>query len=240
MTEQAPETDDSYIHAEHHYFQRVGWLRAAVLGANDGILSTAGLVIGVASADASPSAILTAGLAGLVAGAMSMAAGEYVSVSSQADLEKADLEVERAALKSHPEAELQELTDIYIARGLDEETAREVARQLHAHDALEAHARDELGMNDTVAARPVQAAFSSAASFSIGALLPLMAALVSPAAWITPVVAIASLIGLAILGALSARAGGASKRKAAARVVFWGVIAMLVTGLIGKLFGTVV
>jgi len=240
MTEQAPETDDSYIHTEHHYFQRVGWLRAAVLGANDGILSTAGLVIGVASADASPSAILTAGLAGLVAGAMSMAAGEYVSVSSQADLEKADLEVERAALKSHPEAELQELTEIYIARGLDEETASKVARQLHAHDALEAHARDELGMNDTVAARPVQAAFSSAASFSIGALLPLMAALVSPAAWITPVVAIASLIGLAILGALSARAGGASKRKAAARVVFWGVIAMLVTGLIGKLFGTVV
>lgn len=240
MTEQAPETDDSYIHVEHHYFQRVGWLRAAVLGANDGILSTAGLVIGVAEAEASTGAILTAGLAGLVAGAMSMAAGEYVSVSSQSDLEKADLEIEREALKSHPEAELQELTEIYMSRGLDEATAREVARQLHAHDALEAHARDELGMSDTVAARPVQAAFSSAGSFSIGALLPVIAAVFAPAGLTTPVVAVTSLIGLALLGALSARAGGASKRKAAARVVFWGVIAMLATGIIGRIFGTVV
>ncbi|MGB2178005.1 MAG: VIT family protein [Hyphomonas sp.] len=240
MAESPPHSDESYIHVEHHYFQRIGWLRAAVLGANDGILSTAGLVIGVASAEASTGAILTAGLAGLVAGAMSMAAGEYVSVSSQADLEKADLEIERAALKSHPDAELEELTGIYINRGLTPETAREVARQLTEHDALEAHARDELGMSDAVAARPVQAAFSSAASFTIGAILPILAALFAPAGLITPVVAVVSLISLAILGALSARAGGASKLKAASRVVFWGVAAMLVTGVIGHLFGTVV
>ncbi|MAU65475.1 VIT family protein [Hyphomonas sp.] len=240
MAESPPHSDESYIHVEHHYFQRIGWLRAAGLGANDGILSTAGLVIGVASAEASTGAILTAGLAGLVAGAMSMAAGEYVSVSSQADLEKADLEIERAALKSHPDAELEELTGIYINRGLTPETAREVARQLTEHDALEAHARDELGMSDAVAARPVQAAFSSAASFTIGAILPILAALFAPAGLITPVVAVVSLISLAILGALSARAGGASKLKAASRVVFWGVAAMLVTGVIGHLFGTVV
>ena len=231
---------DAYIHVEHHYFQRVGWLRAVVLGANDGILSTAGLVIGVAEADASAGAILTAGLAGLVAGAMSMAAGEYVSVSSQADLEKADLAVERAALESHPEAELEELTEIYLNRGLNPETALEVAKQLTAHDALEAHARDELGMNEHVAARPIQAALSSAASFSIGAVIPVLAAVVAPAGTVTPVVAVVSLIGLAILGAASARAGGASKRKAAARVVFWGVAAMVVTGVIGRIFGTFV
>nr|WP_321441670.1 VIT family protein [uncultured Hyphomonas sp.] len=240
MAESPPQSDESYIHVEHHYFQRIGWLRAAVLGANDGILSTAGLVIGVASADASTGAVLTAGLAGLVAGAMSMAAGEYVSVSSQADLEKADLEIERAALKSHPDAELEELTGIYMNRGLTPETAREVARQLTEHDALEAHARDELGMSEAVAARPVQAAFSSAASFTIGAILPILAALFAPVGLITPVVAVVSLISLAILGALSARAGGASKLKAASRVVFWGVAAMLVTGVIGHLFGTVV
>jgi VIT1/CCC1 family predicted Fe2+/Mn2+ transporter len=240
MAESPPHSDESYIHTEHHYFQRVGWLRAAVLGANDGILSTAGLVIGVASAEASTGAILTAGLAGLVAGAMSMAAGEYVSVSSQADLEKADLAVERAALESHPEAELEELTDIYLKRGLTPETAREVARQLTEHDALEAHARDELGMNDAVAARPVQAAFSSATSFTIGAALPIFAAVAAPAGQITPVVAAVSLVSLAVLGALSARAGGASKLRASARVVFWGVAAMVVTGVIGHLFGTVV
>jgi VIT1/CCC1 family predicted Fe2+/Mn2+ transporter len=234
------EPADSYIHVEHHYFQRVGWLRAAVLGANDGILSTASLVIGVASADATPGAILTAGLAGLVAGAMSMAAGEYVSVSSQADLEKADMAIEKAALEDHPEAELEELTDIYLKRGLTPETALEVARQLTAHDALEAHARDELGMNEVVAARPVQAALSSAATFSIGAVLPVLAAVFSPANLLTPVVALVSLLSLAILGALSARAGGASKSKAIVRVVFWGVAAMVVTGIIGKMFGTVV
>ncbi len=240
MAESPPQSDDSYIHTEHHYFQRVGWLRASVLGANDGILSTAGLVIGVASAEASTSAILTAGLAGLVAGAMSMAAGEYVSVSSQADLEKADLAVEKAALESHPEAELEELTDIYMQRGLTPETAREVARQLTEHDALEAHARDELGMSDAVAARPVQAAFSSAASFTVGAVLPILAAVAAPPGQITPVVAAVSLASLAVLGAASARAGGASKLRASARVVFWGVAAMVVTGVIGHLFGTVV
>jgi len=234
------EPADSYIHVEHHYFQRVGWLRAAVLGANDGILSTASLVIGVASPDATPGAILTAGLAGLDAGAMTTAAGEYVSVSSQADLEKADMAIEKAALEDHPEAELEELTDIYLKRGLNPDTALEVARQLTAHDALEAHARDELGMNEVVAARPVQAALSSAATFSIGAVLPVLAAVFSPANLLTPVVAVVSLLSLAILGALSARAGGASKSKAIVRVVFWGVAAMVVTGVIGKLFGTVV
>lgn len=237
MTEPA----NSYIHNEHHYIQRVGWLRAAVLGANDGILSTASLVIGVASADAGPAEILTAGLAGLVAGAMSMAAGEFVSVSSQADVEKTDLEIERTALRENPEAELEELTEIYVNRGLTPETARDVARQLTEHDALGAHARDELGMTEVAAARPIQAAFSSALSFAAGATLPLAAAAAaSPASDITPVVAIVSLISLAFLGALSARAGGASKRRAAARIVFWGVAAMVVTGLIGKLFGTVV
>ena len=236
MTEPA----DSYIHKEHHYIQRIGWLRAAVLGANDGILSTASLVIGVASADASPSAILTAGLAGLVAGAMSMAAGEFVSVSSQADVEKTDLEIEKAALRDHPEAELEELSDIYIQRGLKPETAWEVARQLMDHDALGAHARDELGMTEIATARPIQAAISSALSFSAGAALPLLAAIAAPACCITLVVAVVSLISLAILGTLSARAGGASKLRAAIRIVFWGVAAMLVTGLIGKLFGTVV
>nr|WP_321359017.1 VIT family protein [uncultured Hyphomonas sp.] len=240
MADSPQQSDDSYIHEEHHYIQRIGWLRAAVLGANDGILSTAGLVIGVASSSASTGAVLTAGLAGLVAGAMSMAAGEYVSVSSQADLEKADIEIERAALKSHPDAELQELTDIYKKRGLNEETAREVARQLTEHDALEAHARDELGMNEVVTARPVQAALSSAASFTAGAALPILAAAVAPLGQITPAVAAVSLISLGILGALSARAGGASKLRAASRVVFWGVAAMCVTGVIGHLFGTVV
>jgi VIT1/CCC1 family predicted Fe2+/Mn2+ transporter len=240
MTVPPENPDESYIYTEHHLIRRVGWLRAAVLGANDGILSTAGLLIGVASADASTGTILTAGLAGLVAGAMSMAAGEYVSVSSQADLEKADLETERAALRKHPEAELLELTNIYIARGLTPKTAHEVARQLTEHDALEAHARDELGMSDAVAARPVQAAFSSAASFSVGAILPILAAVSAPVGQITPVVAAVSLASLAILGALSARAGGASKLRAASRVVFWGVAAMVATGVIGHLFGAVV
>ncbi|MCA8901897.1 MAG: VIT family protein [Hyphomonas sp.] len=230
----------SYIHTEHHNIHRVGWLRATVLGANDGIVSTASLVIGVASAEASPSAILTAGLAGLVAGAMSMAAGEFVSVSSQSDVEKADLEIEKAALKHNPEEELEELAMIYRGRGLKPETALEVARQLTAKDALGAHARDELGLTDVGQARPVQAALSSAVSFAAGAVLPLLAALVSPAHLVTPVVAVVSLITLAILGILSARAGGASRTKAVVRVVFWGAAAMLVTGLIGAAFGTVV
>jgi len=199
----------AYIHTEHHNIHRVGWLRAAVLGANDGILSTASLMIGVASADATPASILIAGLAGLVAGAMSMAAGEFVSVSSQADVEKADLEIEKQALKEYPEAELEELAEIYRKRGLRADTAMEVAQQLTANDALEAHARDELGLTEYGTARPIQAAMSSAASFSAGAVLPLIAALASPAGSVTLVVAAVSLIALAILGALSARAGPA-------------------------------
>ena len=225
---------------EHHYSHRIGWLRATVLGANDGILSTASLVIGVASAEASMGAVLTAGLAGLVAGAMSMAAGEYVSVSSQADTEKADLDIERAALRDHPEAELIELAHIYINRGVEKDTAYEVARQLMEKDPLEAHARDELGINEIVTARPVQAAICSAVSFSAGAVLPLLAALFAPMHLITPVVAIVSLLALVLLGMASAKAGGAAKTKAIVRIVFWGAAAMLVTGLIGAAFGTVV
>lgn len=229
-----------YPRGEHHYVHRIGWLRAAVLGANDGILSTASLVIGVASASASSGAILTAGLAGLVAGAMSMAAGEYVSVSSQADTERADIETEKAALKDYPQEELKELSDIYVQRGLDRETADKVARQLTEHDALGAHARDELGMTEFGNARPIQAAWSSAASFSTGAALPLLAAVVSPHEWLTAIVAVVSLLSLATLGALSAQAGGAVKARAVIRVVFWGAAAMLVTGLIGAAFGTIV
>lgn len=231
---------DPYLPKEHHFMHRVGWLRAAVLGANDGILSTASLVIGVASAAASASDILVAGTAGLVAGAMSMAAGEYVSVSSQSDTEKADLETERKALQRFPEEELEELALIYVERGVEPETARAVAEQLSRKDALGAHARDELGMNDVVAARPIQAALSSAASFSIGAVLPLIAAVASPLELITPLVATVSLISLAILGWLSASVGGAGKMRAVIRVVFWGAAAMIVTGLIGAAFGTVV
>lgn len=227
-------------HTEIHYATRTGWLRAAVLGANDGIVSTASLVIGVASASASTGAILTAGVAGLVAGALSMAAGEYVSVSSQADSEKADLEIERKALKEYPKEELAELTEIYIRRGVEPGTAREVARQLTRHDALGAHARDEIGLGEATAAAPLQAAWSSAAAFSTGAALPLGAAALAPAGQITPVVAAASLVSLALLGWLSAKAGGARKLRAMMRVVFWGAVAMIVTGLIGAAFGTVV
>ena len=225
---------------EHHYVHRIGWLRATVLGANDGIVSTASLVIGVAAAAATPSAILVAGVAALVAGAMSMAAGEFVSVSSQSDTERADLETEKAALRDYPEAELQELADIYIKRGVEPATAQAVAQQLMKHDALGAHARDELGMSDMAAARPIQAALSSAASFSAGSALPLAAAALSPHYMITPVVAAVSLASLAILGWMSASAGGASKARAVARVVFWGAAAMIVTGVIGAVFGTVV
>ena len=225
---------------EHHYSHRIGWMRATVLGANDGILSTASLMIGVASADASQSAILTAGLAGLAAGAMSMAAGEYVSVSSQADTEQADLEIEKVALRDHPEAELVELAHIYMNRGVAKDTAYDVARQLMAKDALEAHARDELGINEIVTARPVQAAVSSAVSFSAGAILPLLAGVAAPSGLVTPVVAIVSLLALVLLGILSAKAGGAHKLKAVVRIVFWGTAAMLVTGLIGAAFGTIV
>ena len=230
---------DSGFGREHHFIHRIGWLRAAVLGANDGIVSTASLIVGVASASSSRSSILIAGVAGLVAGAMSMAAGEYVSVSSQADTEKADLEKERKALEESPEAELAELTQIYVNRGVHGELARQVAAQLTAHDGLGTHARDELGISETVSTRPIQAALTSAATFSVGAALPLIAAAIVPVSSTLPVVAVTSLAGLGLLGAVSARAGGAGLAKAAWRVMLWGAIAMAVTAGVGALFGAV-
>jgi VIT1/CCC1 family predicted Fe2+/Mn2+ transporter len=227
-------------HREEHRTDRIGWLRAAVLGANDGILSTASLVVGVAAANAGRNEVLIAGVAGLVAGAMSMAAGEYVSVSSQADTEQADLARERAELATMPASELAELTAIYRARGLDEALARQVATQLMAKDALTAHARDELGISEITIARPVQAALASAATFAAGAALPLLVVLVAPPPSLVYAVAITSLFFLATLGALAARAGGAPIGKAALRVTFWGALAMLLTALVGRLFGTVV
>lgn len=227
-------------HREEHRTDRIGWLRAAVLGANDGILSTASLVVGVAAANAGRNEVLIAGVAGLVAGAMSMAAGEYVSVSSQADTEQADLARERAELATMPASELAELTAIYRARGLDEALARQVATQLMAKDALTAHARDELGISEITIARPVQAALASAATFAAGAALPLLVVLVAPPPSLVYAVAITSLFFLATLGALAARAGGAPIGKAALRVTFWGALAMLLTVLVGRLFGTVV
>lgn len=227
-------------HSEFHRTERIGWLRAAVLGANDGIVSTASLLIGVAAANADRSEVLIAGLAGLVAGAMSMAAGEYVSVYSQADTEKADLERERRELAADDEGERMELAGIYVRRGLEPTLAREVADQLMAHDALGAHARDELGISAELTARPVQAAVFSAVSFSIGAALPLALAVIVDKAWFIPTVATGSLVSLALLGATSARAGGAGVWKGAVRVLFWGAIAMAATAVVGKLFGTVV
>lgn len=224
---------------EHHFIHRIGWLRAAVLGANDGIVSTASLIVGVAAASPERSAILIAGVAGLVAGAMSMAAGEYVSVSSQSDTERADLATEEKALSDSPEAELAELTQIYADRGVDDALAGEVARQLMAHDALAAHARDELGISTTTSARPIQAALTSAATFSIGAGLPLTAAAIAPVSTTIPTVAVVSLLSLGLLGVVSARAGGADTGKAALRVTFWGALAMVVTAGIGALFGAV-
>lgn len=224
-------------HAERHRTQRIGWLRAAVLGANDGIVSTASLIIGVAAADASRGSVVIAGVAGLVAGAMSMAAGEYVSVSSQADTERADLVREREELATEGEAELRELAGIYIDRGLDAALAQKVAEQLTAHDALGSHARDELGISTVHAARPVQAAFASAATFSVGAGMPLVTALIVPERAIVIVVAATSLVFLAILGGLSAHTGGASVVRGAARVTFWGALAMALTAGIGMLFG---
>ncbi|MBN1379136.1 MAG: VIT family protein [Gammaproteobacteria bacterium] len=226
-------------HNEQHKSHRIGWLRAAVLGANDGIVSTASLIIGVAAAHAAHMDILLAGIAGLVAGAMSMAAGEYVSVSSQADTEKADLELEKRHLNDDHEFEKRELADIYEERGLDADLAIKVAEQLMAHDALGAHARDELGIVDGARARPIQAAFSSAGTFTIGAALPLLTALAVPGAWLIPVVAVLSLIFLAGLGGLAARAGGASMTIGALRVTFWGTIAMGLTAVVGRLFGVV-
>lgn len=227
-------------HEEHHFIQRTGWLRAAVLGANDGILSTSSLMIGVAAAAASFDDILLAGVAALVAGALSMAAGEYVSVSSQSDTERADLETERKALKEDPEGELDELKQIYIERGLSNDLAHQVADALMKNGALEAHARDELGISDLSKARPLQAAWSSALSFSVGAALPIIVALLTPFAHIGAAIALASLLGLALLGVLSARAGGAPIGRAVARIVFWGVAAMAVTALVGRMFGVAV
>jgi VIT1/CCC1 family predicted Fe2+/Mn2+ transporter len=223
---------------ERHRSGRVAWLRAAVLGANDGILSTASLVLGVAAAHATHGGIMVAGVAGLVAGAMAMAAGEYVSVHSQADTEQADLKLERAELKTDDAGERKELAAIYVARGLDRTLAKKVAEQLMAHDALGAHARDELGINAAFLARPIQAALASAASFSVGASMPLLVTAVAPVAGLIPLVAGTSLLFLAFLGGLAARVGGASMRLGAMRVTFWGALAMAATAGVGALFGT--
>ena len=230
----------SRLHKENHLVARIGWLRAAVLGANDGIISTASLILGVASAASSGNEALVAGVAGLVAGAMSMAAGEYVSVSSQSDTENADLARETRELAVEPERETDELTEVYVARGVEVGLARQVARQLMAKDALGAHARDELGISETTTARPVQAALASAATFSVGAAAPLLLVLVSPPTLLLPVVAVGSLLFLAVLGAVGAKAGGAGLLKATIRVTFWGALAMALTTGIGSLFGTVV
>ena len=226
-------------HSERHYGERIGWLRAAVLGANDGIVSTASLVVGVAAAHATRSSVLIAGMAGLVAGAMSMAAGEYVSVSSQADTEKADLARERRELEENEEFERKELATIYVNRGLEPALAQQVADQLMAHDALSAHARDELGLTEIHSARPIQAALASASTFAVGAALPLALAWFGPRALMVPTVAAGSLLFLAALGGLAARVGGANMAVGAGRVTFWGALAMAATALIGKLFGTV-
>ena len=226
-------------HRERHRTERTGWLRAAVLGANDGILSTASLLLGVAAAQGSRSSLLVAGVAGLVAGSMSMAAGEYVSVHSQADTEDADLAREREELRNDDKGEHEELKRIYVGRGLDPSLATEVAKQLMAHDALDAHARDELGITETLKARPIQAALSSAASFAIGASMPLLVAAVAPASSLIAGVSAISLIFLALLGALAARVGGAPVAPSALRVTFWGALAMGITAGIGALFGTI-
>jgi VIT1/CCC1 family predicted Fe2+/Mn2+ transporter len=227
-------------HREWHRSDRIGWLRATVLGANDGIVSTASLVVGVAAANAARQDVLLAGVAGLVAGALSMAAGEYVSVSSQADTEQADLARERQELATQPAAEEDELTGIYVGRGLEPELARSVARQLMARDALAAHARDELGITEELAARPLQAAMASAASFAVGAGVPVATILIAPAGALVPVIGVVSLVCLLVLGALSARAGGAPILIGAARVTLWGVLAMLVTAAVGRLTGAVI
>jgi VIT1/CCC1 family predicted Fe2+/Mn2+ transporter len=224
-------------HRELHRTKRIGWLRAAVLGANDGIVSTASLMVGVAAANVARGELLVAGVAGLVAGAMSMAAGEYVSVSSQKDTEQADLTRERAELKAQPENEHKELAAIYVKRGLAPTLAREVAEQLMAHDALGAHARDELGISVMLKANPIQAALASALTFSVGAALPLLAAVVAPASLLVPMVAGTSLIVLTGLGVLAARAGGAPMLRASLRVTFWGALAMALTAGVGMLFG---
>lgn len=226
-------------HEEIHRSHRVGWLRAAVLGANDGIVSTASLIIGVAAASTDQAGVLLAGVAGLVAGAMSMAAGEYVSVSSQSDTERADLALEKKSLKENPEFETRELAEIYQDRGVEPALAHQVAEQLMDHDALGAHARDEIGISTTVAARPVQAALSSAATFTVGAALPLLVAWIAPLETLIALVAASSLVFLALLGGIAARAGGAPVTKGAIRVTFWGALAMALTAGVGHLFGVV-
>ncbi len=228
------------LHKETHLVERIGWLRAAVLGANDGIISTASLILGVASATASKSDVLLAGVAGLVAGAMSMAAGEYVSVSSQSDTEDADLEREKRELLEDPESEKEELARIYAVRGVELRLAREVAKQLMAKDALGAHARDELGISEISTARPVQAALASAATFSLGAAAPLVLTLLSPQSWLLPAVSVGSLVFLALLGMIGARTGGAAILRPTIRVVFWGALAMALTAGIGALVGRAV
>jgi VIT1/CCC1 family predicted Fe2+/Mn2+ transporter len=229
-----------HLHRETHAFSRIGWLRAAVLGANDGIVSTSSLIVGVAAADASRASVLIAGAAALVAGAMSMAAGEYVSVSSQSDTEKADLVRERRELETLPEAEQQELTRIYESRGVEPETARAVAVQMMAGDALAAHARDELGISEASTARPLQAAFASALTFTAGAAAPLLAVALTPTNLLVPAVAIVSLACLIVLGILGARAGKAPLGPSLLRVTFWGALAMAVTAGVGRAFGTTV
>ncbi len=227
----------SRLHTEQHLVSRIGWLRAAVLGANDGVVSTASLIIGVAAAEASKEAILIAGVAGVVAGAMSMAAGEYVSVSSQSDTEKADIARETRELREQPEFEREELSAIYVERGLSPDLAAQVVEQLMAKDALAAHARDELGISEVTTARPVQAALASAATFAVGAILPLIVVLLSPLSSVIAAVAASSLFFLAALGAASAGAGGASMLKPVLRVTFWGALAMAATAAVGALFG---
>jgi VIT1/CCC1 family predicted Fe2+/Mn2+ transporter len=225
-------------HSERHRTEHIGWLRASVLGANDGLISTASLIVGVAASGTERSAVLVAGIAGMVAGAMSMAAGEYVSVSSQADTETADLARERHELATMPEAELRELAGIYEARGLTPELAMRVAEQLTAHDALGAHARDELGLSEITAARPLQAAVASAVAFAVGATLPVVVAAVAPDAWVSRIVTASALVLLSVLGAVAAQVGGAPVLTGAARVTFWGAIAMGSSALVGRLFGT--
>jgi len=227
-------------HRERHRNERIGWLRAAVLGANDGIVSTASLVVGVAAAEATRHDVLVAGVAGLVAGALSMAAGEYVSVSSQADTERADLDLEKRELAAQPQAEEDELTGIYVRRGLEPDVARTVARQLMAKDALTAHARDELGLTEELAARPFQAAIASAATFAVGASVPVLTIMLAPLGRLVLIVSMVSLLCLVALGATAARVGGAPPAVGAARVALWGAIALVATAAIGKLFGATV
>ena len=228
------------LHREFHKGERIGWLRAAVLGANDGTISVASLVVGVAASGASAGTVLVTGVAGLVAGAMSMAAGEYVSVHSQADAEGADLARERRELEEQPERELAELTAIYVARGLDAPLARQVAEKLMSGDALAAHARDELGITDMQRARPLQAAFASAVAFIAGAVVPIVTVLLAPKAWMTEVTSAVALVALAVFGGTAAYAGGAPVLRGALRVAFWGAAAMAITAAIGKVFGTAV